>query len=143
MITSSGSSKKRKVPLQHSMHRRVNQAYSPAEDVTLVAPPVRSRPPAPRTPSQLIALLRTCSFLGGPGNLGPGACATSSLCQDTGRPCGQPGPPPRPGAEEGFPLPFCSRPVAVLRGCCKPMARRLGLWAAWVSVCQGGAWFLQ
>ena len=92
MITSSGSSKKRKVPLQHSIHRRVNQAYSPTEDVTRVAPAVRSRPPTPRTPPQPIALLCTCSFLGGPGTQVPGACATSSLCQDTGRPCGQPGP---------------------------------------------------
>lgn len=57
-------------PLQYCIHQRVNQAYSPADDVTiLVASPISSRRPTPLPPSQLIALLLTCSFSGGPSTL--------------------------------------------------------------------------
>lgn len=134
-ITSSGSWKKKEtIPSQYCAHRRVNQAYLPADDVILVTSPISSGLPAPQTPSQLIALLRTCSFSGGSGTRAPGACATSYLCQDTRRPWWTARPPPRPGAEGVLPCHFCLGPVVLLQRGCKPTAQRLSLWAAWVFV---------
>lgn len=82
---SSGSLKKNQVSLLPGMHGETYGACSPAGDVILVAP-YQIQPVCPTDASGLIALLCTCSFSGGPGTLAPGASATSSLYQDTGRP---------------------------------------------------------
>lgn len=122
-----------KVPPQSSIHQRVNEAYSPADDVILVASPIRSRLPAP-LPSQLIALLRTCSFSGGPGTLVPGACATSFLCQDTHRSCGQQSPLHGLGLRGCFFLTSAQGQLLFFELVANPRFRGLGLLEAWFSI---------